>query len=345
MKKREIELDILRLLAMLAVIWVHVGGMETDHLPTTDSNCQWLIFLKSLATWQIPIYVMISGRFFLDPARDMPYSKILRAIGRLILAFAVWNVVYQIWYIASNAYPGLNWKGIASQALIGPYHFWYLYMIIGLYLITPFLRKITENKDLSEYFIGMFFIFMLLTKYGTKLPFIGATLGSMLNSMSMNFVLGYSGYYVLGYYLRRYPLSGKWEHMLYICAGVLLLLGASANTVCSVLEGAYTERFTGYTNPNTIIVASAIYTLFTKRIRKAKFSQYTAQLIFRLSEYSFGVYLIHALIVDLFSAVGLKPTIMHPVLAMPLITMLAFVVTSGFVMLIRRIPNMGRKIT
>ena len=140
MKKRETELDILRLLAMLAVIWVHVGGMETGSLPTADPNCQWLIFLKSVMTWEIPVYVMISGRFFLDPDREMPVSKILRAVERLVLAFVVWNVVYQIWYIGRNTYTGLNWKGIASQALIGPYHFWYLYMIVGLYLITPFLR-------------------------------------------------------------------------------------------------------------------------------------------------------------------------------------------------------------
>ena len=65
MKKRETELDILRVLALLAVIWVHVGGMQTRSLPVTDRDCQWLIFLKSLVTWQIPVYVMISGRFFL----------------------------------------------------------------------------------------------------------------------------------------------------------------------------------------------------------------------------------------------------------------------------------------
>ncbi len=67
---------------------------------------------------------MISGRFFLDPDREMPFSKILRSVERLVLAFVVWNVVY---------------------------HFWYLYMIVGLYLITPFLRRIAEDKQLSEY--------------------------------------------------------------------------------------------------------------------------------------------------------------------------------------------------
>ena len=345
MKKRETELDILRLLAMLAVIWVHVGGMETDSLPTSDPNCQWLIFLKSIMIWEIPVCVMISGRFFLDPDREMPFSKILKAIGRLVLAFVVWNVVYQTYYILTDSYTRLNWKGIASQALIGPYHFWYLYMIVGLYLITPFLRKIAEDKHLAEYFIGLFFLFTLLTKYCVELPFVGATLDSMLGSMGMKFVLGYSGYYVLGYYLRRYPLSDKCERVLYICGAVLLLLGAAANTVCSVREGAYTEQFTGYTNPNTIIVATAIFTLFTKRISKVQFSEKAMQRISRLSEYSFGVYLIHALLLDVFAVAGLKPTVLHPVLAMPLITMLTFAVTAVIVMVIRMVPNVGRKIT
>lgn len=345
MKKRETELDILRLLAMLAVIWVHVGGMETDILPTSDPNCQWLIFLKSVMTWEIPVYVMISGRFFLDPDRQMPFSKILKAIGRLVLAFVVWNVVYQIWYIGRDTYTGLNWKGILSQALIGPYHFWYLYMIVGLYLITPFLRKITEDKCLSEYFVGLFFLFMLLTKYAVQLPFVGSTIGSMVGSMSMNFVLGYSGYYVLGYYLRRYPLSDKWERVLYVCGAVLLLLGAATNTVCSAREGAYTERFTGYTNPNTIIVAAAIYTLFTKRISKVQFSEKVTHLISKLSEYSFGVYLVHALVLDFIGMTGLKPTLLHPVIMMPVIMLLTFAVAAVLVAMIRKVPNIGKKIT
>ena len=345
MKKRETELDILRLIAMLAVIWVHVGGMQSNTLPVTDSACQWLIFLKSIMTWEIPVYIMISGRFFLDPDRQMPFSKILKAISRLVLALIVWNVIYFIYYLIADSYGNLNWKGILSQALIGPYHFWYLYMIVGLYLITPFLRKITGNKQLSEYFLFLFFLFSLLSKYGSVLPFVGGTIDSMLSSMGMHFVLGYSGYYVLGYYLRTYSLSGKWERVLYICGAALLVMGAAANTFCSVREGVYTERFTGYTNPNTIIVATAIYTLFTKHVCNISFSEKTVRVISNLSEYSFGVYLIHALILDVFATFGLKPTILHPVFAMPLITLLAFVVTAVLVMLIRKVPKAGRKIT
>ena len=345
MKKRETELDILRLIAMLAVIWVHVGGMQSNALPVSDSNCQWLIFLKSIMTWEIPIYIMISGRFFLDPDRQMPYSKILKAIIRLTLALVIWNAVYFVHYLITDSYGTLNWKGILSQAAIGPYHFWYLYMIIGLYLITPFLRKIAEDAQLSKYFLVLFFLFAFLSKYGPWLSFIGGTIEAMLSSMGMHFVLGYSGYYILGYYLHKFPLSHKYEKLLYISGIMFLLLGAAANTFCSVREGAYTERFTGYTNPNTIVVATAIYTLFTKHVCNISFSEKTVRVISNLSEYSFGVYLIHALILDVFATFGLKPTILHPVFAMPLITLLAFVVTAVLVMLIRKVPKVGRKIT
>ena len=345
MKKRETELDILRFIAMMAVIWVHVGGMGTNKLPTTAPDCQWLIFLKSIMTWQIPIYVMISGRFFLDPDRQMPFSKIMKSVGRLVLAFVIWNIVYQIFYILTDSYAGLNWKGVLSQGLIGPYHFWYLYMIIGMYLITPLLRKIAEDKKLSEYFIILFFIFSFLTKYGSEFPFVGGTVDAMLDNMNMEFVLGYTGYYILGYYLRKFPISGKWERLLYICSIAMLVFGASANTFCSIQEGVYTERFTGYTNPNTIIIAVAVYTLFINRIGKIAFSNQTIGLITKLSECSFGVYLVHALILEVFALTGLKPTFLHPVLAMPLITILTFAVGVTIVVMIRKIPKVGVKIT
>lgn len=345
MKKRETELDILRLMAMMAVIWVHVGGMETDTLPPADPGCRWLIFLKSVMTWEIPVYVMISGRFFLDPDRQMPFSKIVKAISRLVIAFAVWNIVYQAYYILAGFYTGLNWKGIISQALIGPYHFWYLYMITGLYLITPFLRRIAADRQLSVYFIGLFLLFSLLNRYITVLPFIGPTLSQMLGHMHLNFVLGYAGYYVLGCYLRRYPLSDRQEMILYIAGGALILLGAGANTWQSVRDGAYNEWYTHYTAPNTAIAAAAVYTLFTKRISRVRFSEKTIGWIEKLSEYSFGVYLIHALVVALFEQAGLTPVRLHPLLSMPLITLLAFAVTASLVALLRKIPHVGRKIT
>ena len=78
-------------------------------------------------TWQIPIFVMILGRFFLDPERMVTIKKVKSAILRLCIAFVVWNVIYQLFYIITGLNSSLNWKGIIVQSVQGPYHFWYIY--------------------------------------------------------------------------------------------------------------------------------------------------------------------------------------------------------------------------
>ncbi len=344
MKRRETELDLLRVLAMAAVIWVHTGGMETGVLPTSDKNCQLLIFLKSIMTWEIPVYVMISGRFFLDPQREVSGAKLRRAISRLMAAMLAWDAVYLGYGLLTDAYAGLNWKGILSQALIGPYHFWYLYMIIGLYLITPFLRKIAEDRALARYFLLLAWIVSFLTRYAVELPFVGGTVGEMMNYAGMQFLLGYSGYYVLGFYLHRNPPSKKAEIWLYVCGGLCLVLASGANTWLSFREGAYTERYTNYLAPNTMVTAAAVYTFFVKRVPDFPVLERAEHWIMALERSSFGVYLVHALVLEGLLALGLRPTLVHPLLGMPLITLLTLAISTALVTLIRKIPVVGKKL-
>ena len=57
-KQREIELDILRIIALLAVISVHCTGMgNTDAMPMSDPAKRVLVFFDSIVTWQIPVCV------------------------------------------------------------------------------------------------------------------------------------------------------------------------------------------------------------------------------------------------------------------------------------------------
>ena len=64
--KRQTELDILRLLATLAVIMIH-GGLN----PLTDNLIIKYMYrgMHAAIVWCVPVFFMISGRFFLDPER------------------------------------------------------------------------------------------------------------------------------------------------------------------------------------------------------------------------------------------------------------------------------------
>lgn len=344
-KTRQTELDILRIVALLAVITVHCSGMGTKDLSMMDKGHKIIIFIDSIITWQVPIYVMISGRFFLDPEREVNLQKILKAIGRLLIAFVVWDCIYLVFYIITGEYTGMNWKGILAQALIGPYHFWYLYMAIGLYLIIPFLRMITKSKKLMEYFILLFIVFEFTSGYGISFPVVGSIIAEIMTKMSFHFAMGYSGYYVLGYYLYKYKVSDKNGNLLYLL-GVILALIAGVVTVNRVaIEGVNNEWHTKYLLPNVALEAAALYTFFIKKGGNCRFSKTITEWMHRLSEYSFGVYLVHALIVSLIGRMGILVAGRFVILKLLTIVIFVFVFSNIVVWLIRKIPYIGKKIT
>lgn len=341
MKTRETELDILRLTALLAVIFTHASGIVTESVLEKS----FMVFLTSIITWHVPVFVMISGRFFLDPLRGYSVKKICNAILRLIIAFVFWNTLYQIYFILTDVYIGLNWKGILSQALKGAYHFWYLIMLVCLYAIIPFLRKITEDKRLTEYFIFLFFIFEFLTMYGARLPALGESVGSITENTNFHFALGYSGYFILGYYLHRWPLSKKGEVALYI-AGITSLLLTGAASAWMFLRGAPgKEWFSKYLMPNVIIEASAIYFFFTKRVRQHCFGKAITNAVSKMAEYSFGAYLIHVFALELAKLVPFELLPVNVAVAVLLRAILTFALSISATALIRKIPFVGKKIT
>ena len=81
-EKREWQFDLLRIIAISAVILVHCSGVvKLDPDAYVQRNV--LTFLTAVITWEVPVFVMISGRFFLDPERQVSGKKIRNAIKRL----------------------------------------------------------------------------------------------------------------------------------------------------------------------------------------------------------------------------------------------------------------------
>ena len=344
LKTRQIELDFLRVLAMFAVVVVHTCGMKTHDLPHSDLNWKILTYIAALMTWQIPCFVMISGRFFLDPERTVTVKRIFNAIIRLCIAFVVWDLIYQMYYIISGTYSDLNWKGIIMQALEGPYHFWYIYMMIGVYLLIPFLQKITENKTLMEIFIILFIVFEFLTNYGPVLSVIGTTISKVLGYTSFHFALGYPGYFVAGYYLYKYPVSKHLELILYVF-GIIFLFGMSVLCSFTSINDLIGFNITSYLMPNVAIESFAIYTFFVKRVSKWNFKSGVKYAIEKISMLSSGIYYVHALSLELISLCGISPIILSPFIMVPIIAIMATTISGIVVWFIRKIPGFGMKIT
>lgn len=348
MKQRQTELDILRFLATLAVIMTHVCGGTVKAIPVTTPTWVFLNSCRAAVTWEIPVFLMISGRFFLDENRNISQKDIFgKYLKRLILAFVVWSAVYQAYYVIHSVATGttsLNIKGIVFEWIIGAYHLWYLYMLAGLYILTPFLRKIAQGRKLTEYFLILFVISQFVTNYAVAIPKVGELVTEVLGKTYFHFTLGYAGYFLLGYYLHRYGVPDKWEKPLYALGILLTVFAVVATTLHSQWEGAPNAWFSKYQMPNIIIESAAVYTFFVKRVSKVQFSPRCRAFFAWMTELGFGVYLVHALVIELVTLTGLTVRIL-PVLTVPLLTVVVLVISLILTKLIRSIPRVGKLIT
>ena len=344
MKKRETELDILRFSALFFVVLMHSSGNQNINAALDSKHFS--AFVAAIV-WCVPAFVMISGRIFLDPTKTVTIPVIFsKYLLRIISAFIVWTGVYVIYYILSGTYNNLNIFGIAHQFIYGPYHFWYLYMLAGLYLTTPFLRKIAHDDQLCIYFLILFAILNIITGYLVYLPKIGSIIAEAMERLNLHLVIGYAGYFVLGYFIykNRDRISPRLEAIIYI-GGILLLC-----TTC-IVEDHLSEELQSqdfvkqYMKPNIVAISAALFVFFEKRISRINFTEKTRHLFTRLTELGFGAYAIHALVICLLSYIPLPTAAQYPYISLFLLTAVTVLLSLLATALLRKIPYIGKKIT
>lgn len=347
-KKRETELDILRLLAILCVITIHVCAGPMKVLPSKSFDYIVINNLFAMITWCVPIFVMISGGFFLNPKREITINKLFtKHIKHFVVAFLFWTIIYQIYYYVSATATGnsvFNLKGFIYEGILGAYHMWYLYMLAGLYIMTPILRKITESKSITEYFLIIFLFFSVLQNYGVSIPIIGEFVSAVLGKIYLPIGITYIGYFILGYYIKSYTIPCKIEYALYISAVLLLIFNCLVFSI-PALKSISEIWSVKYLMPNIIIESVGIYTFFVKKVSKIKFSERSVKIFSKLTEYGFGVYLVHALINGLVGLSGWSAVTISPFISVPLLTIVIYTLSLLVTIVIRKIPFIGKNIT
>lgn len=332
--KRELELDLLRILSLLAVMVMHArttgAAMPADPFGKLMIHAIW-----ASVTWCVPCFVMISGRFFLDPDRNVTIGSIFRrSLPRIVLAFVFWSAVYQPFFHYVMHWD-TDWHSMFSQFLVGAYHMWYLFLIAGLYLIAPLLRPIAREEKLSLYFVALFLLMNYLTEYGVYLPHVSWALKQILEYAHVHLVLSYSGYFLLGWVLYRTKLPRWAELSLYALGLAAWLLSTFGGAFLPVPEGEDEFFFQLYMRPNVVLESAALYCFFVKRVSRLRFSQGASRIISLLSELNFGMYLSHILFLE--TLVLFCPGI-NVFLWVPIEVAIAFLGSAVLTWILKRIP-------
>ena len=115
----------------------------------------------------VPMFFMISGALFLNPSNDISLPSISRHIRKLLVFLGLFGYVFALMEaVFVNRRLGLSGFGAAFLNLLQEEtwaHLWFLYAMIGLYILTPALRAWIQSASLAELRAGAAVCLILLS--------------------------------------------------------------------------------------------------------------------------------------------------------------------------------------
>lgn len=320
----------LRLFAAAAVVLMHTAAKRWLSISHTIPEWEVLTLWDSLVRWPVPIFIMITGALFL-PRRTELKTALGRYIPRMAVGFLVWSGVYAL-------YRGeLTLNGLVS----GYYHLWYLPFLCGVYLTLPFLQKIAEDDRLADQLLAVSLtvgtLFPWLVKLGELLlPESRGLLGTLAGLVNYTFFFDHISLLLLGHRLHRTELSRKQRRVVYL----LGLLGVSVTGIATIWATNRTDfqnsLFFDFAAPNNLCAAAALFVFAKQHLRSLP------KWVAVPAKHSFGIYLVHALVIDLLADRGYHVLTWDPVWSVPVLSAVVFAISLTLAALLRRIPLIGK---
>lgn len=348
MKQRLIYVDMLRVFTIFCMMLLHVAG--TGWTVSNVLSLKWLSFniYDSIVRFCIPCFVMISGAFFLDPEKDVSLKKLLnKYIPRLLTAYVFYSLIYT--YVNGN-YVYQDFSLITTiyeffiSFIAGRNYLWFIHMIVGLYLLTPIMRKIAEDDSILKYSIIIGFISSIVLPSLNLLPYF-SDLTKVFSNINLTSSVGYCTYFLLGYFLKKIYINNKYEIVIYLLTILSLLFTIIITRELSIEANKPIATWYGYLLPNTALVAIGAFTLFKKRISKVKLNKTLTKLLNSLSKLSFSMYLIHAFILKLFFEVlNINMLSYNTVIAVPVLTLMIFFISYMLSLIISKMAVLNKYI-
>jgi surface polysaccharide O-acyltransferase-like enzyme len=328
--------DNLRVIATVGVITLHVSARLATQYGSISPLFWWVgNIYDSSVRFCVPIFVMLTGSLLLTKNYKIgDYFK--KRLFRVIIPLAFWSLVYILGALSHRILHDdkMTIFEIAKYFIVqirdgSAYHLWYVYMIIGIMLFIPIIGKWVRNCSEKEiiYFLVIWLCTLLLNQ-----PIIS----KIKPNIDLTYFTGYIGYLILGYYLTIKSFDNKKINVISIC---LIVLGITVTIFgtyfASNYTGGYCQIFYNYLTPNILIVSIGIFVFFknfyvsnSKIIKIRDF----------ISKYSYGIYLIHILVLGELAKLNISGNLINPIIGVPFTTILCLIISGGIIYFVNKLP-------
>ena len=107
--------------------------------------------------------------------------------------------------------------------------YWYVYMILGLYLVAPILQRFLQNADEHMVLYACMMVSTVVVMNSLLLDFL---VTKRIASSNLIFL----GYFLSGYYVKQYLLQRPWSKPILNTSAILLLLLSFINQYYPVVN-------------------------------------------------------------------------------------------------------------
>ena len=332
-QQREVWLDFLRVTACFMVMVIHstepfyLGGEGAQILTATDAF--WVAVFEGLCRSCVPLF-LIASSYLQFPLHYSAGEFFRRRAVRILIPMALWTVVYALVW----GEPVENFKGLVLNFNYAAGHLWFVYMLVGVYLIMPLLSPWAEKVSAREleiylgiWLITTLFPFVREAAAGGPAPLIQAADGlpaaaqfPLWGEASWNaygtfyYISGFIGYLLVGLYLKKFLVQSRWLRWtgwsLFLMGFVAIVRGLlnrfSATGEVFPLTGDLAiavawETPVTYCSLPVVLTAVGLMLVFMQGRQNGE-SPFYRHIILPLSQAGYGMYLIHMLVLAQFSA-------------------------------------------
>lgn len=329
-ENRVVWVDWMRVVACFMVIIVHatepfyLGGQGS--LILTEIDAYWASLFDSLVRACVPLFIVASS-YLQFPLHYSSGEFLRRRVVRVLVPFLLWTTVYALAW----GEPVENFKNLLFNFNYSAGHLWFVYMLIGVYLLIPLLSPWAERVSKRE-----LQVYLAIWAFTTIIPLLRDVVAGGFEGMKITYgvsglprpaltplwgeaswntygtfyyISGFVGYLLLGLYFRRFVGELSWKKSLAIAipcylAGFVVVFGGFLRRVFEMTEGVFpveglVEKAVWWETTwcNDTVGVALMTVAWILLFKKIKYNgNFYQKVLLPISKASYGIYLLHLLV-------------------------------------------------